>query len=267
MVVCPQNAIQDITTVPSILGGREQKRSDCSSKESLYNSEYFICYIPRAAIGSKIYTIAGSMEFRPSQFPNLQPRKTLRAQTEIMKIFTARNIFLSVSFLANAVSSAKISLGSFRSRDHDVAGDVFLKSERVLEIQNFVYDGGGTSNRNVATKHLQYNRKTMNLRFFPCVFAAPAVRFWADSNPRPSGGGFALEDGAPTNSCGMDALPRSQGVTYQVEFPPGTTIKDILGGSISIWCTSFEANFGEIVIPESLDNVVPTEEGPALQCS
>ena len=76
-----------------------------------------------------------------------------------------------------------------------------------------------------------------------------------------------MEDGAPTNSCGMDALPRSQGVTYQVEFPPGTSIKDILGGSISVWCTSFAANFGEIVIPESLDNVLPTEEGPALQCS
>ena len=95
------------------------------------------------------------LDFCPSH--NIQISSTqkhiIKHEFLVMKIFTVKNIFLTVPFLATAVSSAKISLGSFRSRDHDVAGEVFLKSERVLEIQNFVYDGSGTSNLNVVTKH------------------------------------------------------------------------------------------------------------------
>jgi Electron transfer DM13 len=109
-------------------------------------------------------------------------------------------------------------LGSFPTRAHRVTGQVVVVSERVLEIRGFVFDG-----------------------------QAPAVFFWADVNPTPSIGGFVLYDAAPSNGCGNKALEAADGSrTYQVEFPEGKSVRDILGGSISVWCEEFAANFGEV---------------------
>lgn len=132
-----------------------------------------------------------------------------------------------------------ISLGSIVGRAHDVSGEVYVLSDRVLEVRNFAYDG-----------------------------TAPDAFFWADSNAVPSGAGFILLDAAPTNSCGSTKLGASDGtVTYRLEFPEGTSIQDITGGSISVWCKEFGANFGELVIPAAVEGVLATADGPELECS
>jgi Electron transfer DM13 len=124
-----------------------------------------------------------------------------------------------ILLVAVEVTSAELVLGSLATRAHRVTGEVVVLSERVLEIRGFVYDG-----------------------------AAPAVYFWADTNANPSSTGFRLYDGAPTNGCGVTPLQNSADgtATYRVEFPDNSSILDILGGSISVWCEEFSANFGEV---------------------
>ena len=116
-------------------------------------------------------------------------------------------------------STKEVSLGSFTTRAHGLAGEVVILSERVLEVRQFAYDG-----------------------------TAPAVYFWADTNAIPSSKGYRLNDADPTNGCGMTPLESDADgtVTYRVEFPENTSILDILGGSISVWCEEFDANFGEV---------------------
>ena len=138
------------------------------------------------------------------------------------------------------VTAAEVFLGPFTTRDHDVAGDVYLLSDRALEIRNFVYDGTG-----------------------------PNAVFYMDPNPSPNRAtGMVVADGSPSDNCHTTAsngerLPRATGVTQRVEIPDGKTIEDFLGGSLSVWCVQFGVNFGEVVIPSSID--VPTDE-VALEC-
>ena len=138
--------------------------------------------------------------------------------------------------------STEFSLGEITTRMHNVAGEVVLLSERVLEVRGFVYDN-----------------------------EAPAVYFWADTNSVPSSSGFRLNDGSPTNGCGI--MPLNQEATgtepYRVEFPDNKTIFDLLGGSISLWCESFSVNFGEVVIPTSLlaSDIPATSSGPDVECA
>lgn len=76
---------------------------------------------------------------------------------------------------------------------------------------------------------------------------APVVYFWADTSARPTATGFRLNDGAPTRGCGVTPLPAADGtMTFRVEFPENRSILDIRGGSISVWCEAFRANFGEV---------------------
>lgn len=113
---------------------------------------------------------------------------------------------------------AEVSLGSLVTRAHRVTGQVVIVSERVLEIRGFVFDG-----------------------------QAPAVYFWIDTASTPSNNGVILLDGAPSSGCGKRALQAADGTkTYQVEFPVGKSVRDYLGGSISVWCEEFSANFGEV---------------------
>ena len=141
--------------------------------------------------------------------------------------------------LLSSIASAEVLIGPFITRNHDVVGTVYALSERVLEIRGFTFDG-----------------------------AAPAAFFWADTEARPSRSGYLLHDAAgPSSSCGNVKLPGSRGATYTVEFPPGTSVLDVLGGSISVWCERFAANFGEVVVPGTLEELVATADGPALICS
>ena len=135
--------------------------------------------------------------------------------------------------------NAGLSLGNFTTRMHNVTGEVFLLSERVMEVRGFVYDG-----------------------------QAPAVYFWADTFAVPSAAGFRLNDGSPTKSCGVTPLGQADGtVTYRVEFPNDTFIYQIFGGSISLWCESASVSFGEVIVPNALSNTPDTANGPELECA
>jgi hypothetical protein len=136
-------------------------------------------------------------------------------------------------------TSFEISLGPLSTRAHLVTGEVFALSDRVLEIRNFLYDGQG-----------------------------PDAYFWADTDASPTSGGNILQDGGPTNSCGATLLPEADGTqTYHVEFPEDDSLRNYIGSSIGVWCRIAAANFGEIVVPATLDGLLTAEEGPALQCS
>eukprot|EP00934_Nitzschia_sp_Nitz4_P009271 Nitzschia sp. Nitz4//scaffold34_size148208//9904//13263//NITZ4_002957-RA/size148208-augustus-gene-0.67-mRNA-1//-1//CDS//3329548726//9261//frame0 len=147
-----------------------------------------------------------------------------------------------VSTLECASAPSEVFLGSLSTIAHRVAGDVYMLSERILEIRGFTYDGAG-----------------------------PAAYFWADTNSNPTTRGTILSDGSPSSGCAMDVndepLPGATSVVQRVEFPEGVTIFDFLGGSLSVWCEAFAANFGSITFPsELLANEVPSP-GPELECS
>ena len=97
----------------------------------------------------------------------------------------------------------------------------------------------------------------------------PDVFFWADTSATPTVKGFYLQDGTPTKSCGTNPLPSAANgkVTYRIEFPEGKSIRDIFGGSFSVWCKQFSANFGEVVIPRSIPGLISSVNGPELQCN
>jgi hypothetical protein len=121
----------------------------------------------------------------------------------------------------------------------------------------------------------------------------PETHFWADTSKQPSDDGIRLLDASPDGSCGMTPLPAANGTaSYRVEFPAGKTINDFLNGckfngcvattlgnqrltvirfaaAFAVWCETAAANFGEVLIPATLDGlgVVATTDGPALECS
>lgn len=135
--------------------------------------------------------------------------------------------FLALSFLA--ATNAEIFIGPLITKAHLVGGDVYLLSDKVLEIRNYVYDGDG-----------------------------PAAFFWADTNPNPTRQGRVIPDASPSLGCNLNAqgtaLPRAQGITQRVEFPEGESFQDYLGGSLSVWCEAFNANFGHVSFPSSIDS-------------
>lgn len=153
---------------------------------------------------------------------------------------TVENLTLECSVASSGVSETF--LGALWTNAHLVAGDVYLLSENVLEIRGFTYDG-----------------------------TAPAAYFWADTNPTPSVNGQVLSDGSPSNGCaqkvGDPILPAAISITQRVEFPDGLTIRDFLGGSFSVWCESFAANFGSIQLPSTLDEAEIPFQGPDLECT
>lgn len=134
-----------------------------------------------------------------------------------------------------------VSLGSLTTVAHQVAGEVFLLSPTILEIRGYTYDGQG-----------------------------PAAFFWLDQAPSPTSNGVIAADGSPSNGCALtiddNPLPEASAVTQRVELPAGTTIDDWLGGSLSVWCERFAANFGFVTLPEVLPLPTPVP-GTSPECS
>ena len=141
-------------------------------------------------------------------------------------------------FTSTCSAQEPVFLSSFTTRSHQVAGDLYVISERVLQIRNYVYDGDG-----------------------------PAAYFWIDASATPSSGGRVAADASPGFGCAMDIgdtrLPFANGITQNIELPEGTTITDYVGGSLSVWCERFAVNFGEALIPSSIS--VPAVDD-ALDC-
>ena len=131
----------------------------------------------------------------------------------------------------------ELDIGTFENTSHQLSGQVVALSDSVLEVRNFRYDGLG-----------------------------PDAYFWADTG-RPSSGGFRLLD---ENECARDRLGQGTGQTIRFEFPEGQTLKDIAGGSISVWCEDFSENFGDVTIPAmptlNTLRVAAEGEGPDFVC-
>lgn len=158
----------------------------------------------------------------------------------------------TIMFLTTASSSTavdELSLGSFRTRQYGIAGEVVAINNRVLEIRGFVYDETSSNGAPVAQA---------------------AAYFWADTSSTPSINGTRLQDAAPSNSCSSAEITTTgftgTQMTYRVEFPQGTTLLDFLGGSISVWCEEYATNFGEVVIPDSLPGL-DISDGTDLVCT
>ena len=99
-------------------------------------------------------------------------------------------------FFLPLVASQEVSIGSFTERDHDVRGDVFVLSERVIEIRNFMYDGQG-----------------------------PAVYWWIDTSSTPSTAGKGLLSPDNVPSCEKRLGFAADGSnTVRVELPEGESI-------------------------------------------
>jgi Electron transfer DM13 len=149
-------------------------------------------------------------------------------------------VFLS-SVAVEDVAEEPLFLGSLSSQGHLVSGDVWLLSEKILEIRNFTYDG-----------------------------TAPATYFWLDTSPTPSETGMIVQDGFPSLGCALSTsdptLPEALGVSQRVEFPGDLSIFNFLGGSLSVWCVEFSANFGSIVFNETLPGPVPSS-GAETECA
>jgi Electron transfer DM13 len=155
-----------------------------------------------------------------------------------MTMTSKRTLMVFVAGLSSTAVADELVLGNFIDRFHEVSGEVVALSTRVLEVRGFTYDG-----------------------------TAPDAFFWADSSSVPTGAGFILQDAAPLGSCGATQLGSADGTqTYRIEFPEGTSLADIAGGSISVWCRAFGANFGEVMVPANLATLEEAGDGPALEC-
>lgn len=132
-----------------------------------------------------------------------------------------------------------ISLGSFPEDSmQDVAGEVVVISNKVIEIRNFVYSG-----------------------------EAPDAFFWADDAANATRNGFILLQSS--NDCSDDILEYADGnSTITLEFPGETGITGVLGGSISVWCRTMFVNLGQVVIPDTLEeSLLASEDDVSLQCA
>lgn len=153
-----------------------------------------------------------------------------------MKTTSSSLLLLLLGSLTAAVS-AQLTLGNLENRQHDVTGTVVALSDRLLEFRDFRFDGN-----------------------------APAAFFYASTDDPPRSGGLILP--TPQTNCNPSSpLGGADGtVTWRAEFPPGTSLADYAGGSISVWCDAFSANFGEVSVPTDLATVPRVAQGPGLEC-
>ena len=152
-----------------------------------------------------------------------------------------KQIVSAIALLVASLVSVQgeISIGSFpEDSKQDIAGDIVVISDKILEIRNFVYSG-----------------------------AAPDAFFWADSSANATRNGFILLQAS--KNCSDDILEFANGTnTITLEFPAGTSMNDILGGSLSVWCRTMFMNLGQVVVPDTLEtSSLATEEDAPLSCA
>lgn len=129
------------------------------------------------------------------------------------------------------MARSQILLGSIKTLDHDVAGDVYAIDERTIEVRKFVYDG-----------------------------TAPDAFWYGDVGGRATSAGDILLD--PPN-CGKSKLgPFRSPTTVRVEMPAGKTLNDY--GFISVWCRLAAVSFGGLAIPK--EKLAGLPEAGAGEC-
>lgn len=135
------------------------------------------------------------------------------------------------------VAAAEVPLGALSTLAHDVAGNVVVINERVVEVRNFVYDGTG-----------------------------PAAFWWAGSGDRPDEAGSVVPD---VPGCGRAALPAADGSgTVRLELPPGQGVSMI--DYLSVWCETFRVDFGSIVFADrhaEIDGAIEPAPPSGFQCA
>jgi len=109
-------------------------------------------------------------------------------------------------------------IADFKTREHDVRGEVYAVDSRTLFIKGFTYDGQG-----------------------------PDAYFFVGERGRPSERGFRIAN----EKGSMTKLGRYQREDIVLTLPGGKTLKDIRW--LSIWCESFGVNFGDILINSRLN--------------
>uniref|UniRef100_A0A8D8BRL3 Protein Skeletor, isoforms D/E n=1 Tax=Culex pipiens TaxID=7175 RepID=A0A8D8BRL3_CULPI len=110
---------------------------------------------------------------------------------------------------------------------HGVSGSVYAVDARTLFLKNFNYDGEG-----------------------------PAAYFYVGNTRAPSNkGAHRLRD--ERGRSGVLRKYRNEDITLSL--PEGKTLRDVRW--FSVWCDDFSVNFGDVVIPNSLDFPRPTKIG------
>lgn len=134
----------------------------------------------------------------------------------------SRISFATASLLLLAlgrVVRGELSLGNFHDTKKNVSGEVVVISEHALEVRNFTYDG-----------------------------TAPDVFFWADVNANPTKDGFSLIQAS--KNCSTGNVQYADGTeTIRLEFPVGSSIANISGGSIAVWCRTMFVSAGQVEVP------------------
>lgn len=130
---------------------------------------------------------------------------------------TGLSSLLLVLLAATTTAQEEIVVGSFRTLQHQVAGQVVLVNDRVLEIRDFTYDGQG-----------------------------PDAFVWLDQGTRASRDGKILYD---ADNCGERVLGRFSGQTLRVELPEtsGTTLADYAGGGKYVYIEHLQASLTPIL--------------------
>ncbi|RZF32736.1 hypothetical protein LSTR_LSTR005929 [Laodelphax striatellus] len=114
-------------------------------------------------------------------------------------------------------------VGSFKSFEHKVKGDVYAVDETTLFIKGFTYDG-----------------------------TAPDAYFWVGNTQRPSPEGYIVPHPEEDyNGRDPPILGRYHMADVILKLPQGKRVRDIQW--LAVWCRRFTVNFGDVVIPPNLD--------------
>ncbi|XP_043188104.1 protein Skeletor, isoforms B/C-like, partial [Amphibalanus amphitrite] len=110
-------------------------------------------------------------------------------------------------------------LGSIKTLEHGVSGDVYAVDSRTLHLRNLNYDGQG-----------------------------PDAFFYLGSGNRPTGQGYQI----PDENGSMEPLGAYRNQAITLTLPSGVTLDDIQW--ISIWCRAFSVDFGNLVLPSPISD-------------
>ncbi|XP_054758503.2 protein Skeletor, isoforms B/C-like [Lytechinus pictus] len=151
----------------------------------------------------------------------------------MVAIITSRRFFVILSLFYKVVSLCQAQyhgklIGSLSDlSSHRIAGTVYAETSTQIRIIGFNYDG-----------------------------TAPDAFLWAGVSGTPSSDGFII----PDETGSLLKLEQYDNVDISVSLPAGRTVSSLAW--ISVWCRSFTANFGQVIIPGNFVAPSPLSLGP-----
>ncbi|XP_026669797.1 protein Skeletor, isoforms B/C isoform X2 [Ceratina calcarata] len=115
-------------------------------------------------------------------------------------------------------------IGTLSNYAHGIKGDVYAVDDTTIFIKGFCYDGSG-----------------------------PAAYFWVGNSSSPNPNGYAVPYPEMKETGGRrqpEALRAYNYTDIFLKLPDGKRIRDIK--YLSVWCSRFTVNFGDVYIPENL---------------